>query len=227
MVSALEEKWEPVWAKQESWSGLYNLESIIGKRNSENELPLFETTIEGSHPEEVFYYGYWNFGEAADEKEKLISRILGDWLAPDYYTELRTTRGLAYSLGAWGFEHVENVGVGMYLQSSTHLVDEVESQVDEYLQTWVKDILPTKTEALLKRTGDSYLLEKRMPAEPQAIHSRYVRYVSKGYQTVEEADKVLAPLSGVTLEDVVNYGTKNLLGKNKVGSFVKVSRKKN
>ncbi len=225
LVSEIEKQWGSTWSEPKNWSKLYKTESIMGSRDLEGRLPLFETSIVGNHPEEVFYYGYWNFGQAVDEKEKLVSRILGDWLGPDYYTELRTNRGLAYSLGAWGFEHMENVGIGVYLQSSTYAVDEVEAQVDEYLQTWVREVLPNKTQELLDRTKSSYLLGRQAPVEPEAIHRRYVGFVNLGYESVKEADKVLAPLSEITLEEVIFYGKENLLNRKKVGSFVKVSRK--
>ncbi len=225
LVLKIQKQWSPTWSVSKNWSKLYKTDSIMGSKNLEGRLPLFETSIVGNHPYEVFYYGYWNFGQAFDEKEKLISKILGDWLAPDYYTELRTNRGLAYSLGAWGFEHMDNIGVAVYLQSSTYTVDQVEAQVDEYLQTWAKEILPNKTQELLERTKASYLLQRKAPFEAKAIHTRYVRFVNLGYESIDEDEKVLAPLSEITLEEVISYGKKNLLNKKKVGSFVKVSRK--
>jgi len=225
VVSSVKESWTPNWAERENWSSLYGLESLIGD-DSSAENYLNEQLTEGNSEGNALYTGFWSFGKSTDKKELFVANIMGQWLEPDYYEELRTRQQLAYSLYAAPWNFVGHNGLRVNLLSSTEDVNAIETAVDSYILKWAAEVLPTKSEELLQSTVENMLIRRERAPTVQGQHGFYSMLVSEGYESIESYEQDEEVLTSITLKDVVDYGTANLVNREKSGSFVKVTKKK-
>jgi len=224
LMTTINEAWNPKWAAQDKWESLYSIGSFTSG-DAHNGVVLREKTLQGPSKSNSLYTGFWSFGEATSVKERFVAIIMGQWLGPDYYEELRTKRQLAYSLYAipWAFN--DELGMRINLLSSTADADTIESEVDGFIAQWAQEILPAKSEDLVTGTINNILLGRVAPASTAALHTHYSNLMTAGYVDVEEYQAETSVLKEISLKDVVDFGQAKLLKRGKSGSFVKVTKK--
>lgn len=220
IINLISQHFNPTWNTQQTL-----ITSPLDQLNDQGNSILIENTVEGPDKQNSLYLGYWNLGSNSDLKEKLISKIFGAWIYPDYYEELRTNKQLAYSLYAIYSRFMSHDFLVVQLQSSTHTADQIETEVDGFVLDWVKNTLPTKTEGLLQSTVDNLISTLELPKAPGALHQLVLQFVDDDFETLESVKETRTLLKSITVNDIVSYGTKNFLQTPKRGAFIKVNKK--
>lgn len=183
-------------------------------------------SIEGPSSRITNYVGLWNLGPVSIYKEKKLLEIFGQWLAPDYFNELRTNQGLAYSLGAGTFDF-DNQGVISYsLTSSSHSANETGQRATDYIRLWTEEVLPAKPEALLETTLASLKARSLdFPASPPQAHAKYLGISRDEYLSLDEYIQSANTYDEILFDDVVNFGVERVLNQPQVGVFTEVEKK--
>lgn len=225
VINAVEKNWSPSWAESANWLSLYNLQTLVGSEPDQNNF-LVEKTIEGTSESNALYNAFWSFGETSSVKERFVSQIMGQWLRPDYYEELRTKQQLAYSLYAVPWSFMGKTGLRLNLLSSTEDANAIELAVDGYVLKWAEEVLPQKTEDLLSSTIQNILIGRQTPVSPRSVHDFYSALMAEGYSSLEDYEAEEADILSIKLTDVTDYGAAMILNRPKSGSFVKVTKKK-
>jgi insulysin len=104
---------------------------------------LVQVTIDQADTEASLVVDFYHLGTTS-KKEMLMSQLLGDWIGPDFYYELRTQQQLAYSLWAGHITQGKYFGLYMTLESSSASSDQVEEAMRTFLINWVNNVLPIK-----------------------------------------------------------------------------------
>jgi len=189
--------------------------------NSEN----LAVNAEGPSPVTSVYRVYRNLGLVENDKEKLMMKVLTNWLGPDYFTELRTNQGLAYSLYAYFPEFVDHHFLVTSL-TSEQPASFTSEKVEEFISKWANEVLPTKNQANLD--GALATLVQRdsfFPVDPSGAHSMYKNLVSLGMSSLEEYNERLALYDEITLEEVVSLGQSKLIQTPTSGVFLRIEKK--
>lgn len=107
---------------------------------------LTHRTIDVPTSQSSYNLHYYQTG-ADSKKEELMTRIIGEWIAPEFYYELRTQQQLAYSLNAsFDYGALNSYGLSFYLESSSASSDYVESEITLFIKNWIEQKLPLKTQ---------------------------------------------------------------------------------
>lgn len=118
---------------------------------------LIQVTVTEAVSDMATTVDFYHLGTTS-KKEELMSKILGNWIGPDFYYELRTQQQLAYDLWAGHSISGNYFGLYMYLKSSSASSDEIETAMNTFLLDWINNRLTQKEQkdidAFLKKEAD-------------------------------------------------------------------------
>ncbi|MCC6137283.1 MAG: insulinase family protein, partial [Bdellovibrionaceae bacterium] len=115
--------------------------AALGKTvNTSSELTLDVPDTASSHTVQFYQLG------RSSQKEQVMAAILGEWIGPEFYHELRTEQQLAYSLWAGFATQGQYYGLYMQLESSNTGTEEVNKRILEFVNNWVSKQLPLKSQ---------------------------------------------------------------------------------
>ena len=187
-----------------------------------NELQVVSDV--GSSSKRSNFYAIRNLGPVESVREVLAFNILSKWLGTDYYVELRTNQGLAYSLSAY-FSLLVGHNMLVTNLSSLETAEFTSGRSDEFIDLWIEEILPTKSQELfditvatLKNAAQSF------PLSPRLAHRKYYELASSGFQSLKDLQNEVAIYDEITLEEVINLGQQKLLNQPKAGVVLKVEK---
>jgi insulysin len=179
-----------------------------------NSQPItIEIEIEDS--QSSFVRDFYQFGSTS-KKEEMMVNMLGDWIEPDFYKELRTEKQMAYSLWAGYVNFGAYYGLVFDLQSSNFSSDDVIKNIREFIDNWVDKTLSLKTQADV----DAFILRYKEDRQKKSFESNHKEVVQDllGLRPDYYYDSSEIQIS---LEEVKAFA-KNKLVLDQQGLFVKI-----
>lgn len=216
--------WKPQWAPGQNQDMLNVRMSKLDPDEVNGPLPLFETNIVGPDPFMSAYNGFFNFGNL-NLKDRFAAGIIGGWMETDFFEVLRNQKQIAYGLNASRVRFMDNIGIEFQLSSSTHDVEAMEIEVDQFFANWVKETLPNKSKESFTNGVENIIAQTHLPASSRRRHQFYVNITNLGYESVEQYIRDMEQIRDLKLEDVVQFGQSHLNPNSKKGAFIKVSKK--